>query len=312
MEQLEIFQDNAEYDAFVEKFKQKKTTDDCYTPPLVYDAIRDWACAEYEIDPQTIVRPFYPGGDYENFKYPEGCTVLDNPPFSILTKICKFYLDRKIKFFLFAPSLTAFCSEDTVLRMNHIICDADITYENGAIVRTAFVTSYGADVVAQTEPRLGKAIADAMKIINAERKKELPKYSYPDYVLTAAMLQRYSKYGVEMKVHRGECLGISALDEQRKKGKRIFGGGLLISERAAAERAAAERAAAERAAAARAAAERAAAARWSLSLREREIVRALSQEKGAEVIKDYDRPQKNTMLKPENDGQMSLFEEETT
>ena len=228
--------------------------------------------------------------------------MLDNPPFSILTKICKFYLDRKIRFFLFAPSLTAFFGRDIVLRMNHIICDADITYENGAIVRTAFVTSYGADVVAQTEPRLGKAIADAMKIINAERKKEPPKYSYPDYVLTAAMLQRYSKYGVEMKVHRGECLAISALDEQREKGKTIYGGGLLISEKAAAEKAAAEKAAAEKAAA----------ERWSLSPRERGIVRALSQEKDAEVIKDYDRPQKNTMLKPENDGQMSLFEEETT
>ena len=35
-----LFEDNAEYDAFVEKFKPKKTTDDCYTPPLVYDAIR--------------------------------------------------------------------------------------------------------------------------------------------------------------------------------------------------------------------------------------------------------------------------------
>ena len=28
-----------DYDAFVEKFKPKKTTDDCYTPPLVYDAV---------------------------------------------------------------------------------------------------------------------------------------------------------------------------------------------------------------------------------------------------------------------------------
>ena len=291
MEQLEIFQDNAEYDAFVEKFKPKKTTDDCYTPPLVYDAIRDWACAEYEIDPQTIVRPFYPGGDYKNFKYPDGCTVLDNPPFSILTKICKFYLDRKIKFFLFAPSLTAFSARDIVLRMNHIICDADITYENGAIVHTAFVTSYGADVVAQTEPRLGKAIADAMKIINAERKKELPKYSYPDYVLTAAMLQRYSKYGVEMKVHRGECLAISALDEQRKKGKAIFGGGLLLSERAAAERAAAER--------------------WGLSHREYEAIRALSKELDAAAIKSTSSGN-NTASILEADRQMSLFEEETT
>ena len=299
MEQLEIFQDNAEYDAFVEKFKPKKTTDDCYTPPLVYDAIRDWACAEYEIDPQTIVRPFYPGGDYENFKYPEGCTVLDNPPFSILTKICKFYLDRKIRFFLFAPSLTAFSGRDIVLRMNHIICDADITYENGAIVHTAFVTSYGADVVAQTEPRLGKAIADAMKIINAERKKELPKYIYPDHVMTSAMLQRYSKYGIDLKVYRGECLGISALDEQRKKGKTIFGGGLLLSERAAAERAAAEKAAAEKAAA----------ERWGLSHREYEAIKALSKEQDAAAIKSTSGGN-NTASILDADGQRSLFEED--
>lgn len=31
-----------DYDGFVEKFKPKKTTDDCYTPPLVYEAIADW------------------------------------------------------------------------------------------------------------------------------------------------------------------------------------------------------------------------------------------------------------------------------
>ena len=272
----------------------------------MYDAIRDWACAEYEIDPQTIVRPFYPGGDYENFKYPVGCTVLDNPPFSILAKICKFYLDRKIKFFLFAPALTAFGSKDTVLRVNHIICDADIVYENGAVVRTAFITSYGADVVAQTAPRLGQAIADAMEKIKKNQKKEIPKYIYPDHVLTAAMLQRYSKYGIDLKVYRGECLTISALDEQRKTGKTIFGGGLLLSERAAAERAAAERTAAERAAA-----ERAAAERWGLSLREREIVRALSKEQDAEAIKSKSSGN-NTVSMFETDGQMSLFEEETT
>ena len=53
----------------------------------------------------------------------------------------------------------------------------------------------------------------------------------------------------------------------RPAGKAIFGGGLLLSDSAAAERAAAERAAAERAAA-----ERAAAEVWELSPREREMV----------------------------------------
>jgi hypothetical protein len=91
------------YEEFTEKFKPKKTTDDCYTPPSIYAVIRDWACKEYGIDPAKIVRPFYPGGDYEHYDYPEGAVVLDNPPFSILSKICTFYLDRGIPFFLFAP-----------------------------------------------------------------------------------------------------------------------------------------------------------------------------------------------------------------
>ena len=46
------------YEEFVEKFKPKKTTDDCITPPLVYEAVKKWACAEYGIHPETIVRPF--------------------------------------------------------------------------------------------------------------------------------------------------------------------------------------------------------------------------------------------------------------
>lgn len=28
------------YDEFVEKFKPKKTTDDCYTPPEIYEVIK--------------------------------------------------------------------------------------------------------------------------------------------------------------------------------------------------------------------------------------------------------------------------------
>ena len=76
--------DNPEYDAFVEKFKPKKTTDDCYTPENVYEAVRDWAVQEYGLEVREIVRPFWPGGDYERFAYPDGCVVIDNPPFSIL------------------------------------------------------------------------------------------------------------------------------------------------------------------------------------------------------------------------------------
>ena len=77
-----------DYDGFVEKFKPKKTTDDCYTPPEVYDVVLKHVREEYNIDDDVpIVRPFYPGGDYENYDYPEGCVVVDNPPFSIFATL---------------------------------------------------------------------------------------------------------------------------------------------------------------------------------------------------------------------------------
>ena len=108
----ELFED---YDGFVEKFKPKKTTDDCYTPPEIYEVIKQWACREYGIDASKIVRPFYPGGDFEHYDYPDGCCVLDNPPFSILSKIVAFYIERNIDFFLFAPTLTLLNARGGVL-----------------------------------------------------------------------------------------------------------------------------------------------------------------------------------------------------
>ncbi len=86
-EQKEKFED---YEGFVEKFKPKKTTDDCYTPLLVYEAIANWAAktSTSSTSPE-FMRPFYPGGDYEKEDY-SGGVVVDNPPFSILSKIVRF------------------------------------------------------------------------------------------------------------------------------------------------------------------------------------------------------------------------------
>ncbi len=273
-EQTFLFEDNAEYDAFVEKFKPKKTTDDCYTPTLVYDAIRDWACNEYRIEPDSIVMPFYPGGDYEHYEYPDGCVVLDNPPFSILSKIISFYDSKHIKFFLFAPALTLLSP----------VCDgycgiavgASITYENGAKVSTSFVTNLERNV-ARTSPELYKIITEENKKNERKLHRELPKYDYPDNVITATFLQKLSKYGISFSVQKNESVRISALDMQKENKKSIFGKGLLCSDRVAAEKAAAEKAAAEKAAAEKAAAEKAAAEKenkviWSISERERKII----------------------------------------
>ena len=250
--QLSLFDENQAYENFVDKFKPKKTTDDCYTPPYVYDVIRDWACQRYGKNPEDIIRPFYPGGDYESEDYPEGCFILDNPPFSILSTIIEFYAVRKVDFFLFCPTLTALsrngCKYGAVL-----ISSADVVYENGAVVPTSFVTNQEPGVVLRTVPDLSKAIEKAQK--DAKSTMSLPKYIYPNHVVTAAIAQRWAKYGVEFAVRRDDCIRISGLDMQRPAGKSIFGGGLLLSERAAAERAAA--------------------IEWPLSDREREIIARL-------------------------------------
>ena len=157
---------------------RKKTTDDCYTPPEVYEVIKDWVCNRYGINPCTIVRPFYPGGDFENFNYPEGCLVLDNPPFSILAKIKRFYLEKGIKFFLFAPTLTLFSSPDILKKVCHIVTGVSIIYENKARVNTSFVTNLDKQYTAFTAPDLNLLIKAALKKNLAKK----PVFLYPDEI----------------------------------------------------------------------------------------------------------------------------------
>ena len=259
----QIFKD---YDGFVEKFKPKKTTDDCYTPPAIYDAILGWLRENVDIEGREIVRPFYPGGDFEKFEYPDGCVVVDNPPFSILTKICRWYMAHKIDFFLFAPHLTVFSNKAEIA---HIVTDAPIIYENGANVNTSFVSNLFGDIRIMTAPELRRRIVAACKKKNS---RELPKYRYPYNVTTAALLGKIAPY-VDFVVRSSECRFILRLDSQIGKSG-IFGGGVLLSNAKAAEKAAAEKAAAEKAAAEKAA-ERESIV-WGLSDRERRIVEELS------------------------------------
>lgn len=279
---------NEKYNLFIEKFKPKKTTDDCYTPPLVYEAVADWVAEEYGVDRKNFVRPFYPGGDYMAVEYKKDDVVVDNPPFSILAEITKFYSEQKIKCFLFAPALTLFSGGSK--NFCYLPCGVSIVYENGARVKTSFLTNLEpCELQARTVPELYRRVWAANRAqIKARTTPPQPKYAYPDEVITAASMYQLSQYGVDFKFYKKDCHFIRALDAQRPYKKAIFGSGFLLSEKAAAERAAAERAAAERAAAERAAAERAAAesaqtgedlsTRWELSERERELVRELGKQ----------------------------------
>lgn len=171
----------ADYDGFVEKFEVKKTTDDCFTPPAVYEAILGYVVEKCGIKGRQIIRPFYPGNDYENFDYPPGCVVVDNPPFSIVSKIARFYLQNDIDFFLFAPHLTLFSAD---LDCTRIVAGAEIVYENGAKVKTSFLSNLFGDVAIIGEP----AIYEQVKRINNANAVKLPKYKYSSHVLTVSMV----------------------------------------------------------------------------------------------------------------------------
>ena len=266
----ELFND---YEGFVKKFKPKKTTDDCYTPEIVYNAIADWVANEYHLNKADFVRPFYPGGDYEHFDY-DNKIVVDNPPFSILAQIIKFYSDKVIKFFLFAPTLTLCRYGDycTVLPIG-----VDITYENGATICTSFATNLEPhEIRARTPPNLYKAVDEANKINKQKDKKSLPKYSYPMEVVTTAAISPFAKYGIDFVIPRSESVRVPALDAQRPCKKGVFGCGWLVSERVKAEREKAEREKAEREKAEREKAEREKAIIWQLSEREKAIIEKLN------------------------------------
>lgn len=277
-----LLKEDEEYNAFVEKFRPKKTTDDCYTPVAVYDAVADWVAGEFGVSRDSFVRPFYPGGDYEAEGCPPGCIVVDNPPFSLMARIIRFYLEHGVRFFLFAPTLTLFSGRN--LDVCYIAADCGITYMNGAVVNTSFITNLDAGNTVRTAPALHAAVMEADRASRAERAKPANlRYRYPADVITAAMVAQWSGLGVDFRVPKGHAFQVGGLDAQKPVGKAIYGSGFLLSEAARAD-AEAARAVTESAKALQAAKdleadvdidERTGEVIWRLSDREREIVRSL-------------------------------------
>lgn len=261
----ENLEEDEEYQQFLDKFKLKKTTDDCYTPDIVYDAVAVWVASEYGLDRKKFVRPFYPGGDYKREKYPKGCIVVDNPPFSILSEILTHYKEQGVKFFLFAPHLTLFSSSSS--SSSALVTGVGITYENGANVNTSFLTNLEPEEVrARSCPSLYAAVKTANDANLAQMHKELPKYSYDHHVVTASMLSPFSRLGIDFVMTKAETVSISQLDAQKESGKAIYGKGYLISEHLFEEREKAEREKVER--------EKV--EQWKLSEREKAIIKKLS------------------------------------
>lgn len=218
--------DKRNYKDFVDKFKPKKTTDDCYTPDLVYDVVKNYVIDKFNIDESSIVRPFWPGGDYEHDDY-DGKVVVDNPPFSILTKIVNFYIENNVKFFLFCNSMTSI----NLIRKNFgkstiIPLSENIVYQNGAVVPTSFITNlFNDDTIVYFDPNFKNNLKDAVEQINNKAVHHVPHYEYPANVIRVTDIVKAGRASSEPIIIKSKSSYYAIkLDCQKKYHKQIFGG----------------------------------------------------------------------------------------
>ncbi|MGL6129143.1 chromosome partitioning protein ParB, partial [Chryseobacterium artocarpi] len=224
--------------------------------------VLDFVKNNCNVDGLEILRPFYPGGDFENFNYPDNSVVVDNPPFSIISKIIRFYNDRGVKYFLFAPQLTLFSPDQ---EYTAIVADASIIYENGANVKTSFVSNLFGEKKIIGSPELYRSL----KKINEDNKVNKPCYQYPHNVVTVSQIAQIVSRGEYIEIDKKDVVYCRGLDHQKSLKKGIFGCGFLISDAAANTKAAAEKAAAENK-------KDKNVIFWQLSEREKEIIKSIS------------------------------------
>ena len=251
-----------DYESYIAKFAEReKTTDDTYTPKDVYEAVLKYVGEVYDLSDKEILRPFYPGGDYKNAEYPEDGVVIDNPPFSIFTEICRWYSARHVPFFLFGPGLTISqcCRYCTAVIIAH-----QIKFDNGAKIQCNFASNLFGDTLIMTAPRLNQLI---MSCKSQDLKVKLPKYDYPEELLSVSDMQIICRGDIELRVSRSEAVICRNLDNHPKSGGQLFGNHFLLSKAKAKEKAKAK-----------AKEEAARVIHLSLSPREQRIVDRLSKE----------------------------------
>lgn len=203
-----------DYDEFLKKFTDNpKTTDECYTPFEVISTVTDYVCDRYHIDPETVVRPFYPGGDYQAEDY-TGKVVIDNPPFSILRKIVRWYLEHGVRFWLFAP-FNACPTHGT--HATFVSVGARVVYGNGAVVRTSFCTNLEPGLQLVTDP----VLRDKLEAL-APRKRLGRDDEMKRYVITPATSATLASHGKRIEIAHGTPV--------TKWGKsNVYGGGYLLT-----------------------------------------------------------------------------------
>lgn len=159
--------------------------------------------------------------------------MVDNPPFSIFTEICKFYSEAKIPFFLFGPGLTIF----SALRYcSVVVISRQITFSNGAKVKCNFATNLIGDTWVTTAVALDRALSKCKSQDNA---KKQTKYSYPCELLSVSDFQTISRGDEDFSIKKTDGIIVRDLDLFPKSGG-LFGDHILVNTKCgrAAERAA--------------------------------------------------------------------------
>lgn len=172
------------YEQFIAKFNKEyaKTTDDCNTPLEIWKIVLNYVKGKYNVKEEDIIRPFYPGGNYKEEDY-TNAVVVDNPPFSIIKEIITFYEENNIKYFLFCDGR----SFGNKLTPNNciLLLNESITYENGANIKTAFITNMESEDYAIIPCN---EINDKVKEIND--KKRRPKRLHEEGVYSCAQFYK--------------------------------------------------------------------------------------------------------------------------
>lgn len=200
------------YEEFIAKFDKtaKKTTDDCYTPREIWEAVKEYVCNKYDITPEQIIRPFYPGGDYQKEEYKQGGVVVDNPPFSMVNKICTWYEERGIRYFLFTDGKRV--TFPNAPWRTIIFVSGIITYENGAKILTNFVTNMEYGTLFRTEPVLSEKIRQIQG--TGRNAKEI---IIPGQTLSLTDAERLARDNVEFNLSLEEAFGAASITEKYRR-----------------------------------------------------------------------------------------------
>lgn len=170
------------YNYCVTNGRNINTADECYTPPKVYDVVLNYAVERYQLQDKHIVRPFIPGGDYQKYVYDKNDVVIDNPPFSMTTKIVNWYIDHNIPFFLFVNGLYGVSlSRGLHGKATVIVTNSKVSFyhkPDNKFIKLGFVTNI--------EPKnivIRGDVALNNKLNGLRKKKTLHRYKYPANII---------------------------------------------------------------------------------------------------------------------------------